>query len=300
MKILVTGATGFIGRHLVAEAKKRGHAVVAASRDAAAAKAALGDVDVVAWDPMGGPLPPVPGVEGVVHLAGENVGKGRWTRKKMMRIVDSRVVGTRNLVAGLKANPPKAFAGASAIGWYGPHGDEEITEADPHGEDFLANVCVEWEREARHAGELGATVAIVRIGIVLGRGGGALQEMLTPFKWCMGGPIAGGAQWMSWVHIDDVAGVFLHALEKGIHGTLNATAPGPATNREFSKTLGRVLGRPAFMPMPGFMLRIIVGKFAQVLTTGQRVLPKQTTASGYAFKWTELEAALKNCVEQQE
>jgi hypothetical protein len=296
VKLLITGATGFVGHRLVAEARRRGHAIVVASRDAAAARAALGDVEAVAWDPMAGPVPPVAGVEGVVHLAGESVGKGRWTKRKMMRIVDSRVLGTRNLVAGLKANPPKAFASASAIGWYGPHGDEELTEADPHGEDFLANVCVEWEREARHAEELGATVAVVRIGIVLGRDGGALQEMLTPFKMCVGGPIAGGAQWMSWVHVDDVVGVFLHAIEKGIHGTLNATAPNPVTNRTFAKTLGSVLGRPAFIPMPGFMLRIIVGKFAEVLRTGQRVLPKQTTGSGYAFTWTELEAALKDCV----
>ncbi len=294
MKLLVTGGTGFVGRHVVPEARRRGHQVVVTSRDAAAAKSALGGVDVLAWDPVKTPLPPVPGLDGVIHLAGDNVAQGRWTAKKMMRILDSRVEGTRNLVLGLKSNPPKVLASASAVGWYGPHGDEELDEAAPHGHDFLAGVCVEWEREARYASELGVRVTIVRLGIVLGMDGGAFPRMLTPFKLFVGGPVAGGAQWMSWVHIDDVVGILLHAVEQGIHGTMNATAPEPRTNRGFATAVGAALGRPSFFPTPGFMLRVALGRFAEVLTTGQRVMPKQTLATGYAFKHPAIEPALRD------
>lgn len=294
MKLLVTGGTGFVGRHLVREAKRRGHSVLASSRNASTAREALPDTEILAWDPNREPLPAPAGLDAVIHLPGESIAEGRWTKAKMMRIVDSRVNGTRNLVTGLKKNPPKTLVSASAIGWYGPHGDEELDEHSPHGADFLSSVGVEWEREARHAVDLGIQVCVVRIGIVLGRDGGALPRMLTPFKLFVGGPIGGGAQWMSWIHIDDLVGILLHAAEKGVHGTLNATAPEPATNREFSRTLGRVIGRPSFLPTPGFMLRIVLGKVTQILTTGQRVLPRQTLASGYAFKFPALEPALRN------
>jgi uncharacterized protein len=189
---------------------------------------------------------------------------------------------------------------ASAIGYYGPHGDEELTESSPPGDDYLAKLSIEWEAVAKSAEQHGVRVAIVRIGVVLAKEGGALQKMLTPFKMFVGGPVAGGKQYMSWIHIDDLVGIILLALDTpAVSGPVNGTAPHPVTNREFSKALGRVLGRPSFMPAPGFGLRAMLGEVANVVTKGQRVLPKAALAAGYRFRFEEVEAALRAVLGQQ-
>lgn len=283
MKIAVTGASGFIGRRLCARARERGHEVVALGRR-------TGDR---LWDPMAGPAP-LSGVEAVVHLAGEPVGEGRWTRRKRAAIRDSRVIGTRNLVEGLAGTPVRVLVSASATGYYGDRGEEELTEDSPPGEGFLAEVCREWEREAFRARERGVRVVAVRTGVVLGPDGGALARMRTPFALGLGGRLGSGEQWMSWIHRDDLVGIYLHALEReGISGPLLGTAPAPVRNREFTKALGRVLGRPTIVPMPGWMLRVLFGKMAEVLLSSQRCRPQRTLESGFSFTYPDLEGALR-------
>ena len=280
MRIAVTGATGFVGRRAGELARARGHEVVALGR-------ASGDRR---WDPLAGPAP-LEGIDAVVHLAGEPVVGGRWTRRKMARIRDSRVLGTRNLVAGIRAARPRVLVSASAVGYYGDRGDEELAEESPPGGDFLAGVCREWEAEAM---ESGIRTACVRIGIVLGPGGGALARMLTPFKLGLGGRLGSGRQWMSWVHRDDLAALLLHAVEKeDVSGPLLGTAPNPVRNADFTATLGRVLGRWTILPMPRWQARLLFGKAAGAFLASQRCRAKRTLQSGFAFSCPDLEPALR-------
>lgn len=295
MKILVTGASGFIGGHLVRAAVARGHVVLATSRRQ---KAIEGVEGVVEWDPTAGPAPveAFEGIDAVVHLAGESVGVGRWTKRKMARIRESREIGTRNLVAGIAAAPhkPRVLASASAVGFYGERGDDVVTESAPAGADFLAEVAAAWEREALAAEKLGVRVALIRTGIVLGRDGGALRAMVTPFKFFIGGPIGRGEFWWSWIHIEDLVNLYMFAIEKdGVAGPLNGTAPNPVTNYEFSKALGAAMGRPSFLPTPWFMLRLMIGKFANYLVSSQRVLPEATRKAGFEFRHPDLPSALR-------
>lgn len=270
MKIAVTGASGFVGRRLVEVARARGHETVAVARR-----------------PDG--FDPVEGADAVVHLAGEPVAEGRWTKAKMGRIRDSRVAGTRSLVAGLRG--ARVLVSASAIGYYGDRGDEELTEDSAPGGDFLAGVCRDWEAEALKSG---IRTTCVRIGVVLGPGGGALAKMLAPFKLGLGGRLASGRQWMSWVHRDDLVDLLLHAVEReSLSGPLLATSPNAVTNLDFTKTLGRVLGRWTFLPMPRWQMRLVFGKVAEVLVGSQRCRPKRTLESGFAFKHPDLEPALR-------
>src|SRR5207244_3694464 len=206
-----------------------------------------------AWEPLSGPPPlaAFEGIETIFHLAGEPVAEGRWNEKKKARIRDSRIIGTRNLFAGLRvlADKPKVLISASAVGYYGARGDQELDERAPPGNDFLAEVCIGWEREALAALELGVRVVLIRVGIVLGKKGGALAKMLTPFSLGLGSPLGNGKQYMPWVHIDDLVELMLFAARQpSLNGPVNGVAPRPVTNREFTKTLGRVLGRPTFMP----------------------------------------------------
>jgi len=298
MRALVTGATGFVGKRLLAKLQRP----VVLSRDAtqAAKKLEKFGANVYAWDPQGGspPADAFEGVDTVIHLAGDSVADGRWTAVKKSRIRDSRVIGTRNLVAGLRklAKKPQVLVSASAVGLYGSRGDEELTEASPPAKDFLADVCAQWEREATAARELGIRVVPIRIGIVLGEKGGALGKMLTPFQLGLGSPLGSGQQYMPWVHIDDLVElIFFAARETSITAPLNGVAPNPVTNREFTKTLGRVLGRPTFFPpVPGFMLKLMLGEFADVLLGSQRVVPRAAQAASFQFKFPELEPALRN------
>lgn len=292
MRVAVTGATGRIGRHLAARLRERGDEVTALSRDPAAG---------VRWDATAEPAPAaaLAGRDAVVHLAGEDVAQ-RWSAEAKRRIRASREVGTRNLVAGLRALPaaecPGVLVSGSASGYYGSRGDEEVTERDGPGEGFLADVCVAWEREAQAAESLSPTLRVVRIrtGIVLDRDGGALAKMLPPFRLGVGGPVAGGRQWMPWIHRDDEVGILLTALDDDRwSGPVNACAPSPVTNRAFSRALGRALGRPAVAPVPGAAIRALYGEMASIVTTGVRMVPARAQELGYAFAHPGLDAALR-------
>ncbi|MCZ6486100.1 MAG: TIGR01777 family oxidoreductase [Acidobacteria bacterium] len=300
MKLAVTGATGLVGGALCQNLIQAGHQVVALARNPEKAREKLPTVEAVAWDATSGhpPIEALEGLDAVVHLAGEPVAAGRWTsqRKKMIR--ESRVAGTRNLVEGLShcQNPPKVLVSGSAIGYYGTQGDGLLEETNHPGNDFLAELCQQWESEAKRATDSGVRVVLVRSGLILAREGGALPRMLPPFKMCVGGPLASGTQWMSWIHIKDELEAIEYAIEHDeIEGPLNLTAPNPVTNEEFSRTLARVLRRPAFFRVPGFVLRLLLGEMAEtLLLKGQRVLPKKLEQSGYQFSFPNLSRAFED------
>lgn len=296
MKALVTGATGFVGPRLL----RLLDSPVVVSRSPERARRAVGNLagPIFRWDPMREPLPAeaLEGVDVVYHLAGESVAEGRWTAAQKARIRDSRVIGTRNLVQGLKQveRKPGVLVSASAVGYYGNRGDEELTESAPPADDFLAEVCVAWEQEALAAEQLGVRTVTARTGIVLGAGGGALAKMLTPFKLGAGGPLGNGKQWMPWVHVADLARLYVHAADtSSISGPMNAVAPHPVRNSEFTKALGRQLHRPAFMPAPYIGLRLLFGEFAQVLFASQRVIPKVALDTGFVFQYPDIASALR-------
>ncbi|MGH8104613.1 MAG: TIGR01777 family oxidoreductase [bacterium] len=297
MKVGVTGATGGIGHRLCLALIERGHQVVLISRRPAEAKSAIPQaLNALGWHQLkpSSVAPGIAALDAVVHLAGDVVA-GRWSPEKKKRIRDSRVNTAKQIVEAIHAahQRPKALITASAIGHYGDRGDETVTEDSPPGSDFLSKTCVEWESASRAAEPLGVRVVAVRTGIVLDPQIGALKAMLLPFRLGLGGPLGSGRQWMSWVHIDDVIGIFLHALEiESVTGALNATAPNPVRNLEFTKALGKVLHRPAFLAAPAFALKLFFGEFSCFLLSGQRVLPERTQQSGYAFKHSDLDPAL--------
>ncbi|WP_372788771.1 TIGR01777 family oxidoreductase [Paraconexibacter sp.] len=299
MKVTVTGATGLIGTKLVSALKARGDDVIVLSRSPEKASAALG-VPALAWDLLAG-APPAEALDGrdaVVHLAGAPVAQ-RWNDQRKQEILDSRETGTRNLVAGLAAaeSRPGVLVSSSAVGYYGKHGDERVVESEPAGSDFLAGVCVRWEREADKAAALGVRVVTLRTGVVLDKSGGALKTMLPPFKLGIGGPVAGGAQYMPWIHVDDVVGLYLKALDDpSWSGPYNASAPEPVTNKEFSRALGKTLRRPSFAPVPAFALRILYGEMAEIVTAGQRAVPERPLAEGYTYQHPDLLPALASAL----
>lgn len=297
MHIVVTGASGLVGRRLVAALRARDDDVVALTRDAARSTAVLG-VDAVSWQPEAGPAPvaALDGAGAIVHLAGEPIAQ-RWTHEARRRIRDSRLLGTRNLVAGIASLPaerrPRTLLSASACGYYGPRGDEIVTEDDAPGSDFLAGVCVAWEHEAQAAAALGLRVCRIRTGIVLDPHGGALGRLLGPFRLGLGGPAAGGRQWLPWIHRDDLTGLYLGALDDGAwRGAYNASSPEPVTNAAFVKALGHVLRRPALLPTPAPMLRAMFGEMATTITSGQRAVPQAALTAGHRFAQPEIGAAL--------
>lgn len=299
MRVTVTGATGLIGTKLVRALLARGDEVTVLSRNPGAARDTLGHaVEAVAWDPSAGPAPTaaLAGRDGVVHLAGEPVAQ-RWSDDVRARIRDSRATGTRNLVAGLSAADPRpgVLVSASAVGYYGPRADELVDESTPPGSDFLAGVCVVWEREAQAAEELGVRVVRVRTGVVLDPDGGALAKMLPPFKLGGGGPVAGGKQFMPWIHADDLVGIYLAALDGGERwsGAVNGSAPAPVTNAAFSKALGRALHRPAIAPIPRLAIKLLYGEMETIVTSGQRAVPAKPLELGYAYAHPQLDEALR-------
>jgi uncharacterized protein len=300
MRALVTGATGFIGQHLLARLDRP----IALSRNAMRARQSLQKFNVVAfdWDPAAGPPPAeaFSGVDVVFHLAGDPIAEGRWTSEKKRRIRESRVVGTRNLVEGLAklTTQPRALVSASAVGFYGSRGDQLLDEAAGPGNDFLAEVCQAWEKESQAATEFGIRVVNIRTGVALGRQGGALKKMLLPFRLGLGGPLGNGRHWMSWIHVDDLAELFVAAAEnEDYHGPVNGVAPNPVTNRDFTRAFAATLHRPAFFRAPYAALRVALGEVADVLFSSQRAVPKAALNAGFQFRYPELQSALKSILE---
>ena len=296
MRVVVTGATGFIGRALVAELNARDHRVVVLSRDPDRAQRVLplvAEHHSFDWTRETAPAAALEGADAIIHLAGEPVA-GRWTAEKKQAIRDSRVLGTRNLVAGLAEldRRPSRLISASAIGFYGDRGDEELHEESGPGADFLATTAVEWETEAALAADFGLAVASLRIGIVLDCEGGALEQMLPPFRLGVGGPLGDGSQWWSWIHRRDLVRMILVALEQSWTGAFNATTPHPERQADFARSLGRALGRPAFIPAPAFALKALFGEFATELLTSKRVLPSSAQKSGFEWEFGRLDTAL--------
>ena len=288
MKIVVAGGTGFVGRAVCARAAREGHEVVVLSRRAGPGR--------VLWDAASsGPWQAAfEGADAVVNLVGEPVAGGRWTAARKKAILESRVLGARAVVAGLSAakRRPKALVNASAVGFYGDRGEEELDEGSRGGEDFLARVCADWEREACVAEPLGVRVVRLRLGVVLGAGG-ALARMRTPFSWGLGGPVGSGRQWMPWIALEDAAALALALCGLEVSGPVNACAPEPARNKEFARALGRVLRRPAVLPLPAFLVRAAFGEMSTVLLASQRARPKRALSAGFAFSHPELDGALR-------
>ena len=273
MRVTITGAGGLIGTKLTEALEGRGDEVIPVSVRKDVDPARIGDA--------------------VIHLAGENVAQ-RWTDDARERIEQSRVQGTRRIVKAINEAGTEALISSSAVGYYGPHGDEKLDETAPAGDTFLAQVCVAWENEADHAN---TRVVKVRTGVVLDPNGGALSKMLLPFKLGVGGPVAGGDQYMPWIHIDDVIGIYLNALDDPTwSGAVNATAPEPVTNKDFSRALGRALRRPAVLPVPAFAIRLLYGEMAEIVTEGQRAVPERALAAGFEFAHEDLEEALRHAL----
>jgi uncharacterized protein (TIGR01777 family) len=279
-----------------------GHTVRALSRDSVAAKQRVPHLkEVFPWNPLQ-ELPPLQAFEGcdaVINLAGESIA-GRWTAPKKQLIRDSRVLGTKNLVNALAqlSSRPKVLISASAIGYYGDRGEETLTEDAAPGSDFLAQVCRDWENEALKAESLGMRVVRLRIGLVLGRGGGTLQALLPLFRVGLGGPLGSGRQWWSWIHRDDLCRLIVQILaNENVSGPVNATAPQPVRQKEFAQVLGRVLRRPAFLPTPAFALKIALGEFADGILASQRALPRRAQEMGYRFQFEGLEGALREILQ---
>ena len=301
MRVVVTGATGLIGAAVTRSLRARGDEVVALSRNRELAQQRLGaDVEVHEWSQPQEQPPPAAALEradAVINLLGEQIAQ-RWSSDVKREIRDSRVLSTRLLAAAIAALPdgsrPKALVSQSAVGYYGPRGDERLDEHAPAGSDFLASVTADWEREARTASP-SARVVHTRTGVVLARHGGALAKMLTPFRMGVGGPVAGGQQYVPWIHLDDVAAALIHcAADERAAGPINVTAPTPVTNRKLSRALGHVLHRPAVLPIPALALRLLYGDMASIVVTGQRAVPTQLQALGFGFAYTELEPALRD------
>ena len=288
MRVAITGATGMIGGAIVDALRARGDEVTVLSRS-------------TNWPGPKQEPPPAEALRGrdaVINLLGENIDQ-RWSDDAKAEIRDSRVLGTRNVVAGLRALPegerPRVLVSQSGVGYYGARGDERVTEDEPAGEDFLARVCAEWEAEALAASADGVRVVVPRTGVVLSPSGGALARMLPFYKAGLGGPIAGGRQYMPWIHQDDLPGVVLFALDTpALSGPVNLTAPEPVTNKEFARTLGRVLHRPAVAPVPAPMMKLMYGERSLFVITGQRAVPAKLQQAGYPFKHPDLEEALRD------
>jgi uncharacterized protein (TIGR01777 family) len=297
MQIVLVGGTGFIGRAMV-QAWAQQHRVVVLTREVAKARQRLpNEVECVSWDGqnLGEWVAALEGADGLVNLAGEPIAQ-RWTPAVKQRLRQSRLHPTRLLMEaiGQLRTPPATLLQASAIGIYDQNPTLEVDEASPPGKGFLAELCVEWEAAARPAESVGVRVCWMRIGIVLGHGGGALEKMLPPFRMGLGGPIGSGRQWLSWIHLDDVVGAAMFLLERSdLTGAFNFTASHPVTMHEFARTLAKVLGRPALVRVPGFALRLALGEMADSVLQGSRVLPRRLLQAGYTFRYPELETALK-------
>ncbi len=302
MKVFVIGGTGFIGSHIVDGLMKNGHEVVALTRSAAKGAKVLGDkVKIVEGNPMnsGSWQKDVDGCDAAIIMCGEPIIDKKWTSERKQVLLDSRIKPTKMVIEAIKTakQKPKVLLCGSAIGFYGNGGDKLLTEDGASGSDFSAELCSRWEEEANKAADLGVRVVNLRTSFVLAKDGGALGKMLKPFKFFMGGPIGGGRQYMSWIHIDDYVAITQMALgNEKIAGPLNMSAPNPVTNKEFSKVLGRVLGKPSFAKAPAFVLKLMLGEASSLVLEGQRVIPKKALGTGYKFEFETLGKALKDVV----
>ena len=296
MNILITGGTGFIGRLLANRLAGEGHSVTIITRRTHGPVDGEKAIRFVEGDPaVVGPWQNLLAEQGaIVNLAGETV-FGRWTAVKKERIRASRIETTRRIVEALPHGNEVVLISGSAVGYYGACGDDPVTESDPPGNGFLAHLSMEWEEEALKAREKGARVVVTRIGVVLGRDGGAIKQMITPFRLFAGGPIGSGRQWLPWVHADDIVEAFRFLIEgPDLSGPFNMTAPEPVRNAAFASALGLALGRPSWLPAPGFALKIALGEFSSVLLTGQRVMPNRLLEAGFVFRYKGIDAALRD------
>lgn len=296
MKVLITGASGLVGTELQKSFAEKDYEMLLASRKEPT------DENNIQWSIEEGFAEPekLEGIDAVVHLAGENVSGLRWTEDKKKAIRDSRVLGTRNVVDAISKlkNKPKVFVASSAIGFYGTRGDEEVTESSAAGNNFLAEVSKAWEAESRRAEDAGIRTVLLRTGIVLSKDGGALSTMLLPFKLGVGGVVGSGKQWMSWISMDDEIAVINYVIEnENIRGAVNAVSPNPVTNHDFTKTLGEVLYRPTFLPLPEFAVSMVFGEMGDaLLLASTKVMPKRLQDAGFEFKFPDLKAAIENAV----
>lgn len=297
MNILLTGGSGFVGTQLIARLVNEGHHVTVISRSTAGQNRLSGEVKFIQGDTTreGAWQDAVSNNEVIINLAGASIFT-RWNDKTKKLIYDSRILTTRNIVNAIEHDNVILF-NASAVGYYGPRDDEEITEESSNGDDFLGIVCRDWEKEALKAEAKGVRVIIPRFGIVLGKGGGALAQMVPMFKKYLGGPLGSGKQWSPWIHMEDLIDAFLFLLKKPeIEGPVNFCAPNPVRNEELTKALGEILNRPSFMPAPSFMVRLMLGEFADILLTGQRVIPKKLQETGFQFKFSQIREALRDLI----
>lgn len=299
MRILVTGATGFVGHVIIRQLIEEGHEPVVLTRNIPRAALTLGSkCRYFQWRNTN-ELPPkeaFEGVEGVINLMGENLSEKRWSVAQKKKIYNSRIDGTAALVKAMSEleQKPKVLVSTSAVGIYGDRGPEELDEEASSGSDFLAHVCKDWEAEAKKAEQHGIRVVIIRVGVVLGRGGGALSKMLPVFKLGIGGKLGSGHQYMSWIHVEDLASMFIEAAtDASMKGVYNGTAPYPATNEEFTHALGKVLKRPTFAPVPKFALKTLMGEMSDVVLHGQKVLPTKFKEKNFRYKYPTLEKTLK-------
>jgi len=297
MKIVVAGGTGFLGQPLVSELLRRGHSVAVLTRNPSRVEVGT----PLLWDgrSQGAWSADVAGADAVMNLSGENIGESRWTDERKRRLVSSRLEPTRAIVEALQSDPSRSrtLVNVSAVGIYGVRGDDVLDETSPHGTSFLSDLVERWEEAARQADSV-ARVVLPRLGVVLGPGGGALEQMAMPFRFGAGGPIASGHQWMSWIGRDDAIRFFVHAVERdAVQGVYNATAPEPVRNRDFAKALGRALHRPSLIPVPAFALRAMFGELAdELLIGGQRVVPKRALDEGFVFETPTIDAALERAL----
>ena len=300
MRVLITGASGLIGNALQKSFEEKGYEILRASRSEPKS------ADDIQWDPDTGfadqDLERLEGLDGVIHLAGENIAGLRWTDEKKKAIRDSRVHGTRTLIEAFARleKKPNVFISASAIGFYGDRGDDEMTESSSAGDTFLSEVSKEWESESRRAEDMGIRTVLLRNGIVLSKDGGALATMMTPFKFGVGGVIGSGKQWMSWVSLDDVVAAVNFAIDnEKMRGAVNVVSPNPVTNEEFTKTLGEVLYRPTFLPLPEFAVNLVFGEMGDaLLIDSTRVIPKRLLNAGFKFEYPDLKIALEHAVSE--
>lgn len=301
MKIAISGATGFVGSRLVARLHAEGHRILVLTRNTTFAQKvfppqAFPNLEIIAYTPIvsGAWQDTIAGCDGVVNLAGEPIAEGRWTPERKQEILNTRKLGTQKIVEAIaKSQPqPSVLVNTSAIGYYGTSETASFDEDSANGKDFLAQVCQEWEAEARKVKDTNVRLVILRFGIILGNGG-ALGKMITPFKLFAGGPIGTGQQWFSWIHLDDIVSLIIQALTKStMEGVYNGTAPQPVSMNDLSTTMGKVMNRPSWLPVPGFAIEAILGDGAKVVLEGQQVLPKRTLESGFEYQYPNLQSAL--------